>query len=270
MSYRVLVVDDTNFMRKMAGDCLKQHGYEVAGEAVNGREAVKLYDELRPDIVLMDLTMPEMNGIDAMEEILKMNSDAVVLICSASNQQSMIHEALASGAKGYLMKPFDPERLYDTIRTYAEPHLIAAHAIVLESSEQPSAEFADVPADIQAQAHEETYAETDAVKEVDHDIEEEAPVKQEEIAEQVNPLEKLGQGNERVRRFTSRHVCSWQEDFQGETANYSVTYTTHDNKVLIELTSPNQGKQTIPLPLDGFRLLSSWLEAHTRDHVGNI
>jgi DNA-binding NarL/FixJ family response regulator len=125
MAYNFLIVDDTNFMRKMAADCLKQYGHVVAGEATNGKEAIKQYEELQPDIVMMDLTMPEMNGLDAIKEILKIDPTAVILICSASNQQEMIVEALDIGAKGYLMKPFKPDRLNEIISKYAEPHLVS-------------------------------------------------------------------------------------------------------------------------------------------------
>lgn len=125
MSFNFLVVDDTNFMRKMAADCLRQYGHVVVGEAANGREAIAKYGELKPDIVMMDITMPEMNGIDAIKEILKIDPAAVILICSASNQQDMIVDALEIGAKGYLMKPFKPDRLNEIISKYAVPHLVA-------------------------------------------------------------------------------------------------------------------------------------------------
>lgn len=123
MSYTILVVDDTSFMRKMATDCLMQHGHRVIGEAFNGRDGVEKYKKLQPDIVLMDLNMPEMNGIDATKEILLSNPHAVLLVCSTSNQQEQITEALTAGAKGYLTKPFNAERLNEVIRKYAEPYL---------------------------------------------------------------------------------------------------------------------------------------------------
>jgi DNA-binding NarL/FixJ family response regulator len=256
MSYRVLVVDDTNFMRKMATDCLKQHGYEVAGEAVNGREAVKLYEELLPDIVLMDLTMPEMNGIDAIKEILKINPDAVVLICSASNQQDMILYALDAGAKGYLMKPFNPDRLYETIHTYAEPYLGAVRAAELESSgEQPAEQV------VQEEVTEQVYQ-----LENENFLPTEAANSSHEPAKVI----KLANGNEKVRSFTSSYVCSWQEDIHGETANYIVIYNKSEDKVVIELMRPNQEKQSIPFTLDGFHQLTDWLENHIGGRVGNI
>jgi DNA-binding NarL/FixJ family response regulator len=125
MSYNFLIVDDTTFMRKMAADCLRQYGHVVVGEATNGKEAISQYQELQPDVVMMDLTMPEMNGIDAIKEIIKIDPTAVILICSASNQQDMIVDALDTGAKGYLMKPFKPTRLNEIIKKYAEPHLVS-------------------------------------------------------------------------------------------------------------------------------------------------
>ncbi|WP_370529710.1 response regulator [Alkalihalobacillus sp. AL-G] len=139
MSHKFLVVDDTNFMRKMAADCLKQYGHEVVGEAANGKEAIRLYKELKPQIVMMDLTMPEMNGIDAIKEILKIDPDAVMLVCSASNQRDLIFESLDAGAKGYLMKPFKPDHMNDIIRKYAEPYLTSA-----DDSEDTEDEETDV------------------------------------------------------------------------------------------------------------------------------
>jgi CheY-like chemotaxis protein len=121
MSFNILVVDDTKFMRKMLTDILKQYGYEVVGEAENGRQAVQRYEELRPDVVLMDITMPEMDGIDAMKEIRRIDSDAVVLICSAMSQQDLISDALKAGANGYVMKPFKPNRVNEIIRKYGFP-----------------------------------------------------------------------------------------------------------------------------------------------------
>lgn len=270
MSYRVLVVDDTNFMRKMAADCLKQQGYTVAGEAANGKEAIRLYEELRPDIVLMDLTMPEMNGVDAIKEILKINPDAVILICSASNQQDMIFVALEAGAKGFLKKPFNPERLYETIRTYAEPHLSAAHAAELETQDETDAEDENPPA-----AQEEI---TEPVDQLENEIAmptEAAntfamPAVAANTSRDAEPVITPAKRNERARSFTSGYVCSWQEEINGETANYTVIYTTNDDKVLIELSRPNQQKQSIPFPLSGFRELTDWLEDHMAGRTASV
>ncbi|MDR6549549.1 DNA-binding NarL/FixJ family response regulator [Paenibacillus qinlingensis] len=124
MSFQILVVDDTKFMRKMLTDILKQYGHEVVGEAENGRQAVQKYEELQPDIVLMDITMPEMDGIEAMKEIRKLNPTAVVLICSAMSQQDLISDALKAGANGYVMKPFKPNRVNEIVRKYGVPRVI--------------------------------------------------------------------------------------------------------------------------------------------------
>lgn len=124
MSFQILVVDDTKFMRKMLTDILKQYGHEVVGEAENGRQAVQKYEELQPDIVLMDITMPEMDGIEAMKEIRLLNPSAVVLICSAMSQQDLISDALKAGANGYVMKPFKPNRVNEIVRKYGVPRVI--------------------------------------------------------------------------------------------------------------------------------------------------
>lgn len=124
MSFHILVVDDTKFMRKMLTDILKQYGHVVVGEAENGRQAVQKYEELRPDIVLMDITMPEMDGIEAMKEIRRINASAVVLICSAMSQQDLISDALKAGANGYVMKPFKPNRVNEIVRKYGVPRVI--------------------------------------------------------------------------------------------------------------------------------------------------
>ncbi|MDF2939102.1 MAG: response regulator [Paenibacillaceae bacterium] len=116
MSHTILVVDDTKFMRKMLTDMLKQFGYKVVGEADNGRQAVQKFNELRPDVVMMDITMPEMDGIEAMREIRRIDPASIVLICSAMSQQDLISDALKAGANGYVMKPFKPNRVHEVIR----------------------------------------------------------------------------------------------------------------------------------------------------------
>lgn len=113
MSKTVLIVDDTAFMRKMLGDMLKKNGYEVIGEAANGVEAVEQYQELNPDIVTMDITMPEKNGIEALTDIIALNPDAVVIMCSAMGQQNMVQQALEAGAKDFIIKPFKPDRVLE-------------------------------------------------------------------------------------------------------------------------------------------------------------
>jgi DNA-binding NarL/FixJ family response regulator len=125
MSLKILVVDDTKFMRKMLTDILKQFGYEVVGEAENGRQAIQRYEELRPDVVVLDITMPEMDGIEAMKGIRRIDPYAIVLICSAMSQQDLISDALKAGANGYIMKPFKPNRVDEIIRKYGMPRVDA-------------------------------------------------------------------------------------------------------------------------------------------------
>lgn len=113
MSKTVLIVDDTAFMRKMLGDMLKKNGYEVIGEAANGVEAIEKYQELNPDIVTMDITMPEKNGLEALADIIAINPNAVVIMCSAMGQQDKVEQALTSGAKDFIIKPFKPDRVLE-------------------------------------------------------------------------------------------------------------------------------------------------------------
>lgn len=115
MSKTVLVVDDAAFMRMMIRDILAKEGY-VIHEAVNGRDAIKKYAEIRPDLVTMDITMPEMSGLDALREIRTKDPAARVLIVSAMGQQRMIVEALESGAMDFLVKPFQPTRVVETVK----------------------------------------------------------------------------------------------------------------------------------------------------------
>ena len=115
MSSSVLVVDDAAFMRMMIRDILTKEGY-VIHEAVNGRDAVEKYTEVCPDLVTMDITMPEMNGIDALREIRRSDPRAKVLMVSAMGQQQMIVEALESGAMDFLVKPFQPTKVLETVK----------------------------------------------------------------------------------------------------------------------------------------------------------
>ncbi len=139
MTHTVLVVDDTKFMRKMLTDMLKQFGYKVVGEADNGRQAVQKFNELRPEIVMMDITMPEMDGIEAMREIRRIEPSAVVLICSAMSQQDLISDALKAGANGYVMKPFKPDKVHEVIRKNVVPHIQAFKPSVKQLAEPPAA-----------------------------------------------------------------------------------------------------------------------------------
>ena len=115
MAKRVLVVDDAIFMRMMVKDILEKNGFEVAGEASNGIEAVKAYQELKPDITTMDITMPEMNGIDAARLIRKIDPNARIVMCSAMGQQAMVMEAIQAGAKDFVVKPFQSDRVLDAL-----------------------------------------------------------------------------------------------------------------------------------------------------------
>ena len=115
MPRTILVVDDAAFMRMMIRDILAKDGY-VIHEAVNGRDAVQKYEELRPDLVTLDVTMPEMDGIEALAAIRAVDPDARVLMVSAMGQQALIVEALDVGATDFLIKPFQPSKVLETVR----------------------------------------------------------------------------------------------------------------------------------------------------------
>lgn len=115
MSSTILVVDDAAFMRMMIRDILSKEGY-VIQEAVNGRDAVDKYTEVKPDLVTLDITMPEMNGLDALRAIKAHDKDARVLMVSAMGQQKMIVEALEAGAMDFLVKPFQPTKVLETVK----------------------------------------------------------------------------------------------------------------------------------------------------------
>ncbi|MBE3574852.1 MAG: response regulator [Firmicutes bacterium] len=116
MGKRVLIVDDAAFMRMMLRDILTKAGFEVVGEADNGASAVKSYEELRPDVVTMDITMPEMDGIAATRKIRALDPNAVVIMCSAMGQQALVIDAIQAGAKDFVVKPFQPERVAEAVR----------------------------------------------------------------------------------------------------------------------------------------------------------
>ncbi|CAM5782016.1 MULTISPECIES: response regulator [Brevibacillus] len=111
---RLLIVDDAAFMRKMLADMVAGK-HEVCGEAANGVEAIEKYKELKPDVVTMDITMPEMQGIEAMREILAIDQEAKVLICSAIGHRQKVLEAMKNGARDFLVKPFQKEQILDAI-----------------------------------------------------------------------------------------------------------------------------------------------------------
>lgn len=115
MSKRILVVDDAAFMRMMIKNILSKNGYEIVGEAENGKDAIEFYKKLKPDLVTMDITMPEMNGIEGVKAILEFDPNAKIIMCSAMGQQAMVMEAIQAGAKDFIVKPFQQERILQAI-----------------------------------------------------------------------------------------------------------------------------------------------------------
>lgn len=111
----ILVVDDSDFMRLKCRQLLAGEGFSVV-EAGNGQEAVEKYQEHRPDLVMMDITMPVMDGITAVKEIRKINPDAKIVMCSALGQQAAVMEAVKAGARDFIVKPFQPERVVSAVR----------------------------------------------------------------------------------------------------------------------------------------------------------
>ncbi|ASJ54342.1 response regulator [Brevibacillus porteri] len=116
MSNKVLIVDDAAFMRMMIKEILSKNGYSVVGEASDGAQAVEKYKELGPDLVTMDITMPEMDGISALKEIKKLDPNARVIMCSAMGQQAMVIDAIQAGAKDFIVKPFQADRVLEAIK----------------------------------------------------------------------------------------------------------------------------------------------------------
>ncbi len=116
MGKRILIVDDAAFMRMMIKDILTKNGYEIVGEADNGVKAVDEYKRLAPDLVIMDIIMPEMSGIDAVREIRKLNSEARVIMCSAMGQQAMVIESIQAGARDFIVKPFHADRVVEAVK----------------------------------------------------------------------------------------------------------------------------------------------------------
>ncbi len=116
MAKNILICDDAAFMRMMIKDILSKNGYTVAGEAENGAKAVEKYNELKPDLVLMDITMPEMDGIQALKNIKAADSSAKVIMCSAMGQQAMVIESIQAGAKDFIVKPFQAERVLEAVK----------------------------------------------------------------------------------------------------------------------------------------------------------
>ena len=116
MAKNILICDDAAFMRMMIKDILSKNGYTVAGEAENGLKAIEKYKELSPDLVLMDITMPEMDGIQALKEIRKMDGGAKIIMCSAMGQQAMVIESIQAGANDFIVKPFQAESVLEAVK----------------------------------------------------------------------------------------------------------------------------------------------------------
>lgn len=116
---KVLIVDDAAFMRVSIKNMLSKNGFDVVGEAENGKVAVQKYQELSPDIVTMDITMPEMDGLAALKEIMKLSPSANVIMISAMGQEAMVREAVMSGAKGFIVKPFKEDVILSAFSKFA-------------------------------------------------------------------------------------------------------------------------------------------------------
>ena len=116
MAKNILICDDAAFMRMMIKDILTKNGYNVAGEAENGAKAMEKYNELKPDLVLMDITMPEVDGIQALKNIKASDPNAKIIMCSAMGQQAMVIEAIQSGAKDFIVKPFQADRVLEAVK----------------------------------------------------------------------------------------------------------------------------------------------------------
>jgi two-component system, chemotaxis family, chemotaxis protein CheY len=116
MGNRILVVDDAAFMRMMVKDILTKNGYEVIGEASDGRQAIEKYQELRPDLVTLDITMPEVDGIEALKKIRDVDPNARVIMCSAMGQQAMVIDAIQAGARDFIVKPFQADRVIEAVK----------------------------------------------------------------------------------------------------------------------------------------------------------
>lgn len=116
MKGKILIVDDAAFMRMMIKDTLKKEGYEDIIEAADGEQAIQAYKTEKADLVIMDITMPNKNGLEALKEIKQMDSNAKIIMCSAMGQESMVVEAIRNGAKDFIVKPFKAERILKTVQ----------------------------------------------------------------------------------------------------------------------------------------------------------
>lgn len=118
MSFRILIADDAAFMRKVLQSILIKGGFEIAGEAENGKQAISKYRELKPDLITMDITMPELDGIGAVKEIIKEFPNAKIIMCSAMGQNAMVVEAIQAGAKDFIVKPFQEDLVVEKIKKH--------------------------------------------------------------------------------------------------------------------------------------------------------
>ena len=116
MAKNILICDDAAFMRMMIKDILTKNGYTIVGEAENGQKAVEKYNETKPDLVMMDITMPEMDGIQALKKIKATDPNAAIIMCSAMGQQAMVIESIQSGAKDFIVKPFQPDIVLEAVK----------------------------------------------------------------------------------------------------------------------------------------------------------
>lgn len=120
MSKKILICDDAVFMRSMLKDILIKEDYEIVGEAENGNEAIKLTGELKPDVVLLDITMPEKSGLDSIKDIKKAHEGAKILMCSAMSQKQIVLESLKAGASDFIIKPFEEDRVVEAVARAVE------------------------------------------------------------------------------------------------------------------------------------------------------
>lgn len=116
MGKRIMIVDDASFMRMMIKDILTKHSYEIAGEASNGAEALEKYESFKPDMVILDITMPNMDGLQTLIGLKKIDPDAKVIMCSAMGQEAMVIDAIEAGALDFIVKPFQAERIIKAIQ----------------------------------------------------------------------------------------------------------------------------------------------------------
>ena len=116
MAVNVLIVDDLAFIKIVLRDIIEKAGFRVIGEASNGEQAISMYQDTRPDVVLMDITMPGMDGLTALKKIREIDESARVIICSALGQQQLIVQAIQLGAKDFIVKPFQPQRVVSALK----------------------------------------------------------------------------------------------------------------------------------------------------------